>query len=402
MTLPVPPQASRGLRQMLPQRLGQPDPRAYAGPDPIEPFFRVLGHLRWLALGLTITMDVSRLHRALHPPLVIAVCVAMTVTTVVLTVVSARKPHRRRWLAWAEVAIGFALAFTTLVAMPPDLRVPPITAFWLAAGGLAVVLACGWVQGMIAATLLSVALLVVAPTPAVDRWGLALVLIAAAGGLGWTIDVIRASILERMQVQATNAALAERQRLARIVHDGVLQVLAMVEREGRHLGPRGAMLARSAHQQEVALRALIQETDIDPNSRDPRDVTHRNFAVLLDRHASHNVSVATPVEPLLMESARATELDAAVAEALNNVAKHAGPQAKAWVFLEIDGNEATVSVRDNGVGGDPNQFALAMQSGRMGMKHSIYGRIHELGGTATLRAAPGRGVEWEFRVPIEL
>lgn len=386
------------------QRPGPPDlPRlALAGGDPIDEFVRIVGRLRWLLLALSIGVNLVRLPRATSPALVIAACVLMFAATAGLSWAQRVRPQWHAWRSWAELALGCGLVLLTPLALPGDLRIPSLAGFWVSVSALMVILVQGPWRGVLAALLVGASTLWVPGGLAVDDIAFVVALVCGGAALGWTIQYVRHTALEREHAMATAAAMAERQRLARIVHDGVLQVLAMVEREARHLGPRGALLARSAHEQEVQLRALIQETDIDPTRPDKRDVTHRNVAVLLDRHASQQVSVATPVEPLLMESRRAAELDAAVTEALNNVAKHAGPGAKAWVFLEVEAGEATVSIRDNGVGGDPNQFAAAMQNGRMGMKDSIYGRIHDLGGTATLRTAPGRGVEWEFRVPIEL
>ena len=64
------------------------------------------------------------------------------------------------------------------------------------------------------------------------------------------------------------AAAAERARLARAVHDGVLQVLALVQRRGPELGPEGAELGRLAGEQEPALRALIRQQDaVDADAR---------------------------------------------------------------------------------------------------------------------------------------
>ena len=37
--------------------------------------------------------------------------------------------------------------------------------------------------------------------------------------------------------------------------------------------------------------------------------------------------------------------------------------------------------------------------GRLGVQQSIIGRLHDLGGVATVRSAPGQGTEWELVVP---
>lgn len=381
-------------------RLGQLDPSEYAGPDPIEPFFRALVWARLGLLALTAAMALSRLDRATRPWLVVTACAAMLLATIGLTWWGHRQPDRRRTQAWVEVVVALVILALTVPALDPSVRTPPLTGFWIAAPGLAVVLACGWIESLGAALLLGAASLLVGGEITLDRVGLLIVLVTGAAGLGWTIDVVRATVLEREEARVSNAALAERQRLSRIVHDGVLQVLAMVEREASHLGPRGAVLARHAHEQEVQLRILIQQTHVDPQGESGTP-THVDVAAMLERHAAPNVSVATPGEPVMIHQMRASEIDAATTEALNNVARHAGPGAKAWVFLEQEDDQLILSIRDNGVGGDPNDFAVAMRSGRMGMRQSIYGRIRDLGGTATLRAAPGRGVEWEFRIPAQ-
>ena len=62
---------------------------------------------------------------------------------------------------------------------------------------------------------------------------------------------------ELAEAVAAQAALAERERLARSIHDGVLQVLGLVHRTGRDAGGRWAELATEAATQEAALRALI-------------------------------------------------------------------------------------------------------------------------------------------------
>ena len=53
------------------------------------------------------------------------------------------------------------------------------------------------------------------------------------------------------------AALEERERLSRQVHDGVIQVLALVARRGHEMGGATAELAELASEQERALRRLV-------------------------------------------------------------------------------------------------------------------------------------------------
>src|SRR5690606_13885968 len=53
------------------------------------------------------------------------------------------------------------------------------------------------------------------------------------------------------------AATRERERLARGIHDSVLQVLALVQRRGAEMGGEAAQLGRLAGEQEATLRALV-------------------------------------------------------------------------------------------------------------------------------------------------
>jgi signal transduction histidine kinase len=188
------------------------------------------------------------------------------------------------------------------------------------------------------------------------------------------------------------AATAERERLARSIHDSVLQVLARVRRRGAELGGEAADLAKLAGEQEVALRALVSSAPV-ASEDGMADLGARLKVLETDR-----IAVSAPATPVLVPAAVATELTSAVREALANVDKHAGADAKAWVLLEDLGAEIVVSVRDDGVGIAPGRVAEAEREGRMGIARSLRGRIADLGGTVTLETAPGEGVEWELRV----
>ena len=63
------------------------------------------------------------------------------------------------------------------------------------------------------------------------------------------------------------ASLEERERLSRQVHDGAIQVLALVSRRGREIGGETAELAELAGEQERALRRLVSSADAEPRVR---------------------------------------------------------------------------------------------------------------------------------------
>ena len=95
----------------------------------------------------------------------------------------------------------------------------------------------------------------------------------------------------------------------------------------------------------------------------------------------------------------ADALTGAVAAALDNVRRHAGRHPRAWVLVESEAGTVTVTVRDDGPGIPSGRLAAAETEGRLGVSHSIRGRIAEVGGTVTIVSEPGQGTEVEIGVP---
>jgi signal transduction histidine kinase len=171
-------------------------------------------------------------------------------------------------------------------------------------------------------------------------------------------------------------------------------VLALVSRRGREIGGQTAELAELAGEQERALRRLVSSADIEAPAGEKADV-----GALLRQRATDLVSVSVPADPVLLDTGQATELYAAAVNALDNVAAHAGPGARAYVLLEDLGDSVTVSIRDDGVGIADGRLEAAVGEGRVGVAKSIVGRMDWLGGSAKLNTGPGCGTEWELTVP---
>jgi len=171
-------------------------------------------------------------------------------------------------------------------------------------------------------------------------------------------------------------------------------VLGFVHRDGIQRGGAAAELARLAGEQEVRLRALISNGPAAPTTADAADLR-----AALSRHAGVRVTISCPSGPVLMPPAQVSALAAATAAALDNVARHAGEQARAWVLLEDEPDRVTVTVRDDGPGVTAAQLEEARAAGRIGVSGSIRGRIAEIGGTVEFICAPGAGTEIEMRVP---
>jgi len=84
----------------------------------------------------------------------------------------------------------------------------------------------------------------------------------------------------------------------------------------------------------------------------------------------------------------------ALAEGLENVARHAGT-AYAQVAAVVEAGRATVTVRDAGRGFDPAHVPAA----RFGLTRSVTERMAGAGGRAVVRSAPGEGTEVRLEWP---
>ncbi len=116
------------------------------------------------------------------------------------------------------------------------------------------------------------------------------------------------------------------------MHDGVLQVLALVQRRGRELGGNAADLGRLAGEQERELRSLIRvEATVPPPGHDQA----LDLAAELGKlERSESVTVAAPATPVELPAATVGELVGVVRACLDNVALHVGRDEPAWVLLE--------------------------------------------------------------------
>jgi signal transduction histidine kinase len=142
--------------------------------------------------------------------------------------------------------------------------------------------------------------------------------------------------------------------------------------------------------------AVVRIVDVPDDDGPARTCDLRT---LLAPHAGAKVTLSEPGAPVLMDAPAARELAAAVGAALDNVNRHAGPDAQAWILVEDWPDEVIVTVRDDGPGIADGRLAQAEGEGRLGVAQSIRGRLRDLGGTAELLSVPGQGTEVELRIP---
>jgi signal transduction histidine kinase len=365
--------------------------------------WRALAVFRTLGLLYAAVVYLRRYDEYAHPAAGWLVLGLMAAWTVVVSALYSRPAGRR----WSVLALDLAIAVATVLVShwldDPDriaAGAQTLPVVWAASPVLAFALRGGWLAGVGAALVVGAADVVQRGAVTVNTANNIVLLLLAGAVVGWTVQLARRGEQALAEARAVEAATRERARLARDIHDGVLQVLALVGRRGQQAGGEAAEIGRLAAEQEQALRALVADSPaVEATARGASgDVDLR---LLLSAYSSSSVHVATPASPVLLAAERARDLAAAVGAALANVSAHAGPAAQAWVLLEDEGVEIVVSVRDDGAGFDLARLGEAREEGRLGVASSIAGRVRDLGGTMALESAPGAGTEVELRVPAE-
>ncbi|WP_155055163.1 MacS family sensor histidine kinase [Streptomyces blattellae] len=381
-----------------------------------QPLWRALTGYRILTLLYAIGLFATDYDEFSRPWVAIAYYAVLAVWTfATLPRVANAASCTKRFLA-VDLTIALTGILVTGLAAGTeriDAGGPTLPSIWTAGSVLAFAIKGGWRWAVFASTPVAVANLIYRGAPARDTVHNVILVWVASIAIGYVVEVARASERTLARALEIEAATRERERLARDIHDSVLQVLAMVQRRGAVLGGEAAELGRMAGEQEVALRTLVSGGMV-PVSRVSEDAAEGavvrtveepdedgpvDLRALLAPCAGARVSLAEPGAPVPLPPATAKELAAAVGAALDNVRKHAGEDARAWILVEDEPDEVVVTVRDDGPGIPEGRLAQAEGEGRLGVALSIRGRLREIGGSAELISVPGQGTEVELKVP---
>jgi len=367
-----------------------------SGLDPS--LWRAVSVFRWLTVVYVATVNLVDLDNVEHPLTSLLLTAGMVTWTVISTVAYAKAELRKWPLLATDLTIAAAMVLATRLVEPAE-RIaqgePTFPQMWVAAALLAWAVCWQRRGGVAAAAVLSVADLANRAAVSAETVKGVVLLWFVGYVAGYVAGLARRAEAAFQEAVRIQAATQERERLSRRIHDGVLQVLALVQRRGAELGGDAAELGRLAGEQEHALRGLVAtsaEEVLPGGQMDLRDLLGTA------RDASH-VHLSTPAEPVLMDQHQANELAAAVAEAVHNVRRHVAADADAWVLVEEEGDAVIVTVRDDGPGIAPGRLEQAAAQGRLGVAQSVQGRLRDLGGSATVTSIPGQGTEVELRVP---
>jgi signal transduction histidine kinase len=361
--------------------------------------WRAVDAFRAATLVYAIVLFVPVRHEYRHPCGAAAVLAVMAAWTAYLHVrrVALHRPVNAGILT-ADLALAAACVLSTLVVDDP-VRIAAAQAtlpsIWAAAPVGAFAVGFGWRAGLGAALAISASdVIEVWPHPSSGTIDSMVQLVLVGTVIGYIVELYTLGRRDLARAVALDASGRERERLAADIHDSVLQVLAYVRRRGEEVGGEAAEIGRLAGEQEARLRAMVAAERAHPVPVGEADV----MAVLVGL-GGRAVTVTGPAGSVFLAAERAAALEAAVRSALDNVVRHAGPEAKAWVLVEDEPDVVTVTVRDDGVGFTAERLDAAAEEGRLGFRASIRRRIEEVGGRVDVLSAPGEGTEIELRVP---
>ncbi|WP_250401101.1 MacS family sensor histidine kinase [Streptomyces cellostaticus] len=383
------------------------------------PLWRALAGYRVLTMLYAIGLCATAYDHFVRPWVAVGYYAVLVVWTLATLPRVAGAAHCTRGFLAADLTVALSGILLTPLADNHE-RIagggPTLPSIWTAGAVLAFAIKGGWRWAAVASTAVAAVNLVERGGPARDTVHNVILVWVASIAIGYVVEVARASERTLARALEIEAATRERERLARDIHDGVLQVLAMVQRRGAVIGGEAAELGRLAGEQEVALRTLVSGGLLpvsrvceDPaagavvraveEAHDDEPAGPVDLRSLLARHADARTGLAEPGAPVELPRPAARELAAAVGAALDNVREHAGAGARAWILVEDEPDEVVVTVRDDGPGIPEGRLAEAEGEGRLGVAQSIRGRLRDLGGSAELISVPGQGTEVELKVP---
>jgi signal transduction histidine kinase len=199
------------------------------------------------------------------------------------------------------------------------------------------------------------------------------------------------------------AALEERQKLARELHDSVSQALygialglhtarIQLDRDPEELPESLDYLLSLAEAALAEMRALIFELR-------PESLEHEGLIAALSRQAAalqarHNIAVHTDLceEPSLAPTAK-QELYRIAQEAVQNAVKHAHAD-NVDLLLRQSASAVILEVRDDGIGFDPE----GLYPGHLGLR-SMRERAQHINGALWIESAPDQGTRLVAEVP---
>lgn len=221
----------------------------------------------------------------------------------------------------------------------------------------------------------------------------------------WLLDRAHRMVLDSGRREA---ALVERERIARELHDSLAQVLGVTHLRLHALAGRPEVAASErARRETLELATLCHESyrDVREAILGLRDATRADRTLLqhLDTYVAKfaaSSSIPTTLDAdasdeLGLTPAAEIQVIRVIQEALTNVRKHSGAR-QASVSVRSADDQTVFVVEDDGSGFDPD--AMSAERDGFGLS-SMRERTESVDGRLTIDSTPGQGTRVVVRLP---
>ena len=242
--------------------------------------------------------------------------------------------------------------------------------------------------------------------------------LVAIEGVGRDITANKLAEAQLRTQQSELAALHERERISRDLHDGLGQVMGYVNVQAQaasalveagHIGQAEAMMAQLAQVAKDAhadIRRYILDLRLPGVEMEAQEweAALRSYVRTFTQNYAIDVQLSYPagLGPDPFAPVAGKEVLQIVQEALTNVRKHAGVTTAQVILLPAE-DHVTVMVADSGAGFDVDNAgepeAPGAVTGSFGLR-MMRERAQAIGASLQVRSVPGAGAQVTVRVPV--
>ena len=222
------------------------------------------------------------------------------------------------------------------------------------------------------------------------------------------IEELVATREELAVAERTAGTLAERERLAREIHDTLAQGLSSIQlllRAAERSLPADGTATAHVRQAREAAQDNLAEARRFVRALTPPDLEQGSLAAALERLRARTTSPALGVHfavsgtPVELPTPYEVALLRTAQSALANAVQHAGAE-RAEITLSFMDTSVSLDVVDDGRGFEPGaRSGPASGNGGFGLP-AMRSRARSLGGTLSVESAPGQGTAVALTLPL--